>query len=149
MRKQVLVAMTVAGLGASPAFADEEKAARPRRGLVQELDLSEQQSGELARLRAQGRKEAIRRRADIQIARQELRELLTAPELDQKAVSAQVQKLSALHAAGVQARADGLLAMRRVLTPEQLTTLSHLPPRRPHRGRRHRAADPLTGPEGE
>jgi Spy/CpxP family protein refolding chaperone len=149
MRKQVLVAIAVLGLGGTLALAEDGRPVRARRGLVRELNLSEQQSGELARLRSAGRKDAIRRRADVAIARQELRELLTAPQLDEKAVSAQVKKLSALQAERTQARAEGLLAMRRILTPEQLETLASLPPRRPHRSRRRPSADALTVPEGE
>jgi Spy/CpxP family protein refolding chaperone len=150
MRKQVLVAMTVLTLGVgSTAQADGDGQPAPRRRLREELGLSEPQAAELARLRGEGRKATIRRRAEIAVARQELRELLTAPALDDKAVSAKVKQLSALQAAAVQARADGLIAMRRVLTPEQIEKLGQLPPHRPRRHPRRPRPDALTGPEGE
>jgi len=148
MRKQVLVAMTVLTLGAG-SLAVAEGEGRPRRGLKDELGLSDQQSAEVLRVRSEERKAAIRRRADMAVARQELRELLTAPALDDRAVAAKVKQISALHAAAVQARADGLIAMRRILSPEQLQMLSQLPPHRPRRHPRRPAADALTGPEGE
>jgi Spy/CpxP family protein refolding chaperone len=153
MRRQVLVAMTVLtlGSGALAAEGDAPGAPRsaPRRGLKEALGLTDQQSAEVGRLRAEGRKAAIRGRADRAIAREELRELLTAPSLDEKAVAAKVQQLSALQAAALQARTDRLIALRRVLTPEQLERLSQMPPRRPRRHGRPDPPEALTGPEGE
>lgn len=150
MRKQVLVAMTVVTLGgASWALAEPEAPRRPRRGMSDALALTDQQRADVGRLRSEERKGAIRRRADMAIARQELRELLTAPTLNEEAVSAKIRQVSALHAAAVQARADQLLAMRRVLTPEQLERLAQLPPQRPRRHPRRPPREPLTGPEGE
>lgn len=150
MRKQVLVAMAVVSLGVgSVARAEAEGLRQPRRGMNDALGLTDQQTAEIGRLRSEERKAAIRRRADIAIAKQELRELLTAPTLDEKAVSAKVKQLSAQHGAGVQASADRLLARRRVLTPEQLETLARLPPHRSRRHPRRPLPEPLTGPEGE
>lgn len=151
MRKQVLVATMMLALGAGALTAAEgDGPVRPRRGLRDELSLTDQQASELARLRSEERKATIRRRADIAVAKLELRELLLAPTYDDKAVVAKVKQLSALQAAGVQARADSLIAMRRVLTPEQVETLSKLPPHRPRRQpRAPREDDALTGPEGE
>ena len=101
-------------------------------------------------MRAEGRKAAIRGRADRVIAREELRELLTAPSLDEKAVAAKVQQPSALQAAALQARTDRLIALRRVLTPPSSSSGC---PRSPPGGREGTGArtlpEALTGPEGE
>jgi Spy/CpxP family protein refolding chaperone len=89
-------------------------------------------------LRAEGRKQAIRHRADVAIARLELEELMDAKTVDEKAVAAKVKAISDLEAAALKARTDERLAMRRLLTPEQQEKLTQLAPR----GWRGRGARP-------
>lgn len=127
---------TAAGLlvvaGAVVAVAQE----RPRRegrtdrpALRAELGLSAEQAAELQKLRVEGRKQAIRHRADLAIARLELQELMDAATVDEKAVAAKVKAISDLQAAALQARTSQHLAMRRLLTPEQQEKMKQLAPR--------------------
>jgi Spy/CpxP family protein refolding chaperone len=109
---------------------------RPRRqgwpdaaALEKELGLSAEQAAQLKKLRVEGRKQAIRHRADLAIARLELRELMDAATVDEKAVAAKVKAISDLQAAALQARTSERLAMRRVLTPEQQAKMKQLAPR--------------------
>lgn len=126
--------------------------ARGRRGfdvarMQSELGLSDDQVAQLQKMKSDGRSQAIRRHADLRIAEGELQDLLRAPAVDEKAISAKVKQVTDLQAAGTRARVDNRLALRRVLTPEQLAKMESL--RRDHvreggpRGHRgHRGARP-------
>lgn len=129
---------------------------RPGRAdLRAELGLSADQTAQIQKIRSEARKQAIRQRADLAVARLELRELMTAPTVDQKAVAAKVKEISDLQAASLKARTDEHLAMRRVLTPEQQEKMRQLVRERwrergPRRGRgwRQRGAGAPLGPAG-
>jgi Spy/CpxP family protein refolding chaperone len=138
--RQVFVAAGVlAGAGVGYvvlAQAPEGGPERERgRGLEQRLGLTEAQVEQLRGLRVQQAKDAIRRAADLRIARLELRELLEAPEPDEKAIGAKVDAIGGLQTSAVRAKVDRELALRKTLTPEQVKQ------RREHRrvGRHFRA----------
>lgn len=128
--------------------AAQEGPRRPWRAdgaaLEKDLGLSADQAAQLKKQRAEGRKQAIRQRADLAIARLELQELMDAATVDEKAVAAKVKAISDLQAAALLARTNERLAMRRLLTPEQQEKLRQLAPRgRPGRmGRPGRAGRP-------
>jgi Spy/CpxP family protein refolding chaperone len=128
-----MVSWTVAGalvLGGTVLATAQERPrreGRPDRAAIQaELGLSADQAAQIEKLRVEGRKQAIRQRADLAIARLELQELMNAPTVDEKAVAAKVKAVSDLQAAGLKARVDERLAMRRVLTPEQQEKMKQL-----------------------
>ncbi len=110
-----------------------------RAGFQQALGLSDEQVTQLRKLRQDDRKQAIRRRADMQIARMELNEALGAPTIDEKVVAAKVQALTQLQSSALRARVDQRLALARILTPEQRAKMQQL--RREHgfRNVAHRA----------
>ena len=113
-------------------------AGRPDRARIEaDLGLSPEQSAQLAKMRTDGRKQAIRQRADLAIARIELQELMDAPVVDQKAIDAKVKAIADLQAAALKARTDQRLALKRVLTPEQQEKMKQLMrTRRAERGAR-------------
>jgi Spy/CpxP family protein refolding chaperone len=121
-----------------------------------ELGLSDEQAAEVRKLWADGRKQAIRQRADLAIARLELEELVNAPVVDRKAIDAKVKAVADLQAAQLVARTGQRLAMRRILTPEQQAKMKQLGrerraergprPARAWRGRPGRPGDPLPPP---
>lgn len=94
--------------------------------MKEELGLSETQASQLMKLRSEERKAHIRRRADLEIGRLELNELLEAPQVDERAVAAKVKELADLQAAALRARVDTRLAVRKALTPEQHDKLKSL-----------------------
>jgi Spy/CpxP family protein refolding chaperone len=152
MKKQVLAVLGVLALGgAALAVAQAPGAAgRARRAraagnveMVKErLGLTQAQADELEKLRSQARRAAIQRRADEQLARLDLEELMKAETLDEKAIAAQIERLTKLHGAALKARVDERLAMRKILTPEQLQKLKQLRAERPGReGRQLRLWD--------
>ena len=135
MRKGLLAGLGIVAIGAATVVAGAQAVPAGREGrgggpgparMQRELGLSDAQATELRRLRSDERKEAIRRRADTQIARMELEEALDAPTLDEKRVTLKAKALSDLQAAALQARVDRRLAMRKLLTPEQQEKLRQL-----------------------
>jgi Spy/CpxP family protein refolding chaperone len=99
-----------------------------------ELGLSDDQVAQLQKMKSDGRTQAIRRHADLRVAEGELQDLIQAPAVDEKAISAKVKQVTDLQAASTRARVDQRLALRRVLTPEQLAKMESLV--REHRGDR-------------
>jgi Spy/CpxP family protein refolding chaperone len=87
--------------------------------LKQELGLSDDQMVRLREIRESRQRDAIRHRADAEVAHLDLRRLLDAPTVDRKAVDAKVKEIADLQSAGLRARVDTMLAMREVLTPAQ------------------------------
>ena len=88
-----------------------------------ELGLSDDQVTQLQKMKSDGRSAAIRRQADLRIAEGELQDLLQAQAVDEKAISAKVKQVTDLQAAGTRARVDQRLALRHILTPEQLAKM--------------------------
>jgi Spy/CpxP family protein refolding chaperone len=102
-----------------------------------ELGLSDEQAAQMERMGAEGRKQAIRQRADLAIARLELEELMNAPVVDQRAIDAKVKAIADLQAGQLKARTDQRLALRRLLSPEQQEKMKQLlRQRRAERGAR-------------
>ena len=145
MKKQVLLAVGVlAGVGLAFAAASQEPQRGPRppgppgpadpARMKQELGLSDQQVSQLQKLRMDGRKAAIRRRADTELARLGLQEIMQAQSVDEKALQARIKELSDLQAANLRARVDAQLALRKILTPEQQEKLKQLRAERPRGG---------------
>ena len=146
MKKQVLVTLgllAMAGVAAAAAMQGPGQGARRagRMGggpggpggpdlpkLKEQLGLSDAQLEQLRTLRMDQHKTQIRRRADQEIARLELHQLMTATTLDEKAVTAKVKELADLQTAALKARVDSHLALRKVLTPEQQKKLIELRP---------------------
>ena len=115
--------------------------------LQRQLGLSDDQTAQLRKLFAEQRKQAIRRHADMQIARVELDEALAAATVDEGVVNARAKALADLQAAAVQARVQQRLAMRKVLTPEQAQKMQQLRhERRSMRGHRGRHGRRDAGP---
>jgi Spy/CpxP family protein refolding chaperone len=129
------------GLGAAVWAADAPQA-RPGQEdrLAQELGLTQAQVGQLEQLRSQERKAAIRRRADREIARLELHDLLKAETVDEKAVRAKARQLADMEAATAVARGEAALALRKIVSAEQAQKLMG------RRGRHGRGARPGIDP---
>ena len=142
MRKQWLaVAGMLAAAGVASAAGPEGGPEGPqgrRPGMMMErlrseVGLSDSQIEQLKKIHMDERKAAIRRHADLQIARIELRDLMAATSPDKAAVDAKVKQISDLQAANLRARVDGRMAARKVMTPEQLEKAKQL--RMQHRER--------------
>jgi Spy/CpxP family protein refolding chaperone len=117
----------VATMAALAAFTGADLMAQeprqPRRARLQALQadvgLTDAQVAEIRRIHKEGRKAAIRRNADLRIARLELEELLGAATLDEAKIAARVKAIGELQSAAFKERTEGRLAVRRLVTAEQ------------------------------
>jgi Spy/CpxP family protein refolding chaperone len=137
MTKKMLIAMGV--LAAAGAVAAQQPGPRPEPGrhgrggpdparLQQALGLTEAQTEQLKKAWDDQARAGIRRRADMQIARMDLHNLLGAATVDEKAVNAKVAQIGELQLAQLRAQVDGRLALRKILTAEQLKKSQQLRP---------------------
>lgn len=130
MNRQTLAIVGLLGVGAATAWAAAGERGRAGRfgpeRVKEELGLSEAQASQLRKLWMDGRKARIRRHADVAIARLELDELLEAPQVDERAVSAKTKDLADLEAGALRSRVEARLAVRKALTPEQHDKLKSL-----------------------
>src|SRR5262249_18258678 len=97
-----------------------------RRGMAMRLaalDLTEAQKTRLRDLHEAAARKSVQRRADLQLARMDLHQLMRAESPSASAVNAQIDKLARLQSAGMKARFDTFMQARAVLTPEQLKKL--------------------------
>jgi Spy/CpxP family protein refolding chaperone len=150
MKKQMLAVLGVVAL-AGLAFAQAPPQERPQRPgpgprgprvgapgpaqMAEALGLTDQQKAQIEKLRADQQRAAIKRRADQKLAKFELGELLKAQTVDEKAVALRVKELTDLHGAAIKARVDHLLAMKKILTPEQQEKMKQMHANRPGMGR--------------
>lgn len=117
----------VAALATLAAFtAADLRAQEPRRArragleaLQSDIGLTDQQVAEIRRIHTESRKAAIRRNADLRIARMELEELMRAATVDEAKVAAHVKTVGELQAAAFKERTESRLAVRRLVTAEQ------------------------------
>ena len=135
MKGQVLVLTVVlaaAGLAGARAEDPPETPARERggSGSFQGLQLSDAQREKLRELTLESRKAARRRQAEIDVVHLEIQDLLAAATVDEAALSAKVQQLGDLQLAQVRAEVDSRLAMRKILTAEQVQKMVELRSRR-------------------
>jgi Spy/CpxP family protein refolding chaperone len=110
------------GVAAAAAIAATPEAAPRREGrrlAEQRLGLSPEQRGQMERLRDEFAKAQVKRHAELAVAHIELRQLMSAPQLDDKAIVAKAKVLGDLQAAQTRERIENRLAMAKVLTPEQ------------------------------
>jgi Spy/CpxP family protein refolding chaperone len=161
-RQTLMIAGLIASAGVvfgAGNYRDREKA-EGRMGrrtdlvrLKEQLGLTDAQADQLRALWTEQAKSQIRRRAELAIARLELRQLLLGSTVDEKAVAAKAKEVGELQSAAVRARVDGHLAMRKVLTPDQQKKLRDLPGLRPvrerHEDRRPGGRGAERGAEGD
>ena len=84
-----------------------------------ELGLTDDQAEKLRQIFMDSRKASIRTRADLQIQRMELHELMRAEKTDREAALKKVEAISALRAQMMRQHVESMLAAKTVLTPEQ------------------------------
>lgn len=112
---------------------------------VKELGLSDKQSEQIDQLSLNHRKAVIKLEADIKIAELEFQDLMEG-DPSEADVRKKAKTLSQLREKLQDLRIDHMLAMRKVLTPEQHKKLRELKPRmRQHRMMMERAYEGMPG----
>lgn len=109
--------------------------------VAKDLGLSDKQAEQIDKLTLDHRKSVIKLRADLRIAELEFRDMMEGDPSEAdvrkkaKAVSLMREKLSDL-------KVDHMLAVRKVLTPEQQKKLKDMKPAARHQGLRHHPNPP-------
>jgi Spy/CpxP family protein refolding chaperone len=158
MKKQLLalaalVAVTGVALAAAPEGPKPEGPRKERRlekaHLKEALGLTDAQVADLKKVRSEQQKKKIRQQADAKIARLELRDLLLAPTVDEKAVRAKAKQVADLQAAAANDRVEAMLALRKVVSAEQADKLMKMHQhRRQGHGQRRQLGHGPRGPRG-
>lgn len=101
--------------------------------LAEMLNLTPQQRESIRKIRYESQREMIRARAELQLARLDLRQLTEQHRPDMKKVSAAIDKVGGLEMKLKKSRIMMMLKMKAVLTPEQAAKAAEL--RRQRRAR--------------
>ncbi len=115
------------GQGQGPGQMRRGPEGRPmqrRATALADLGLTDVQKADLRKARESARRDRLRKSTDLKIARLDLRSLMQAEKVDDKAVAAKLAELQAAHGALLKLRVDTALAMKRLLTPEQQKKLA-------------------------
>jgi Spy/CpxP family protein refolding chaperone len=94
------------------------------------INLSAEQKQKIRSLALEGEKAGIRLNSDLKIAQLELRELMQQDELDKAKINRKIEEIGALKTKLQKAKFEKRMALREVLTKEQLQSLRE---RRMHR----------------
>jgi Spy/CpxP family protein refolding chaperone len=94
--------------------------------LARELDLTAEQKEKMKAAHDRQERKAIQARADIQLARLDLRKLMDADKPDSKAIEAQIDRIAGIRAGLAKSRVATMLEFRASLTPEQQKKLRDL-----------------------
>jgi len=92
---------------------------KPRRDIKAELGLTDVQQADIRKAMETAQRDRLRKSTDLKIAGLDLRSLLRADKVDEKAIAAKVAEAQAAQGALLKLRVDTALAMKRILTPEQ------------------------------
>ena len=88
--------------------------------MKERLELSDEQVTKIKEVLTEARKKKIALRADARIAGIELRQMVSGETVDKAEVGTKVDAIAKIRGDLLQARADAVLAVRDILTPEQI-----------------------------
>ena len=118
----------------------------------QQVGITDEQAATLRKQEADFRKTEVRDRADVEVKRIDLKELLAADKPDRAAINAKLQEISAAQLSLQKSAIDYHLTMRDAITPAQREKLRELLRnrwQRDGRGRLDAAGPGRRGPRGE
>lgn len=104
------------------------------RDVATELGLTDVQKADVRKAVETSRRDRLRKSTDLKIASMDLRSLLRAEKVDEKAVGLKLAEVQAAQASLAKLRVDTVLAMKRILTPEQQKKMSEMRGARGARG---------------
>ena len=99
---------------------------KARRDIKTELGLTDVQQADIRKAMEAAHRDRLRKTTDLKIANLDLKSLLRAEKIDEKAIAAKLAEAQAAQGALLKLRVDSALAMKRVLTPEQQKKLTEL-----------------------
>ena len=108
--------------------------------MTEKLELSDEQVTKIKSALTDARKKRIGLRADARVAGIELREMVSQETVDNAKIGAKVDEIAKIRGDLLRARTDAVVAVREVLTPEQIAKADDMLKRmlKGRRGRGHR-----------
>jgi Spy/CpxP family protein refolding chaperone len=120
MKSLIIFALAVCvTLGMAQNVPDQGTPPSGRQRLREQLNLSDAQKDQIARLRDENQKNRIALRAKLDAARVEFRSLMRGPDPDEKLVMAKQKEMSAIRDELQASALANRFAMQKVFTPEQ------------------------------
>ncbi len=101
--------------------------------MLASLGLDDKQTESIRAIRSKVKKDMVKKRAELEIARIDLRDLLAKDQVDMSAVETMVKKMSGLQTEIRIARIKSMQEIKAVLTPEQRKKLKEMRERGPER----------------
>ena len=92
----------------------------PVKRMTRKLELTDEQVKKVKSVLTDARKKSIGLRADARVAGIELREMVSQETVDKAKVGAKVDEIAKIRGDLLRARTDAALAVREILTPEQM-----------------------------
>ena len=92
----------------------------PVKRMTRKLELTDEQVKKVKSVLTDARKKSIGLRADARVAGIELREMVSQETVDKAKIGAKVDEIAKIRGDLLRARTDAALAVREVLTPEQM-----------------------------
>lgn len=139
------LAVSIFLLSTTNAFADEKQGfnkeehrkewQKKRSQMFEKLDLSEEQKQALKAHRESHRDGMKVLRGQIKEKRKMLRQALENPDADDNAITEVNNKIKVLTNKMADDRLNGILEVRKILTPEQFTKFNEI--KKEHKGKRH------------
>jgi Spy/CpxP family protein refolding chaperone len=131
MKPMVFVlALVLAGGTALAQPSDRPMMGRGGQGMMggqtarmQKLNLTDEQQAQIQKLRVDFQRKAIQNEAKIRLARLDLAQMMRADKPDRSAIEKTIREIASVQTDTKLARVDEMLAIRGLLTPEQLKTL--------------------------
>ncbi|MCY4441883.1 MAG: periplasmic heavy metal sensor, partial [Deltaproteobacteria bacterium] len=105
--------------------------------MTKKLELTDEQVKKVKSVLTDARKKTIGLRADARVAGIELREMVSQEAVDKAKIGAKVDEIAKIRGDLLRARTDAALAVREILTPEQMAKADGML-KRMMRGRRGR-----------
>ena len=129
MMKQFVMTTLLAAALAAPSYAQPQAGPGPqgqgqririeRRGMMDQLNLTEQQETQMQKLRLDMQKKQVALQSKIRMARLELKEIYLADNPEKSAIEKKMKEISDLQHQSKIARVDHQFAVKNILTAEQ------------------------------
>ena len=97
-----------------------------RQAMKTDLGLSDVQKSDIRKAMETAHRDRLRKSTDLKIASLDLRSLLRAERVDEKAIGVKLAEVQAAQGGLLKLRVDSALAMKRILTPEQQKKMSEM-----------------------
>lgn len=124
MRTKTFLGVALLVLCSATLLLAQPERARDR--IREQLKLSDKQQAELKELNFNTAKELIRMRADMKVARLELRQMLSKDEPDREAIFGKLDQIARILTDIRKARIEKMLAVREILDKDQLSKLKEM-----------------------